>query len=91
MQKPSEQLLRHGESPMAQKKRKKPRIKDLYAITFLILLIIQVVAVNAVFICVGLGFLSLSGEVLKIFAGCTMSQICGIVYCIVRSLFRARK
>lgn len=72
-------------------KVKKTRIKDLYAITLLILIIVQVVVVNAVFICVGLGFLELSDEVLKIFAGCSMPHICGLVYCVVNSVFRAKK
>ncbi|HBZ0970119.1 hypothetical protein [Klebsiella pneumoniae] len=38
------------------------RIKDLYAITLLIVMIVQVVVVNAVFVCVGLGLLGLSDE-----------------------------
>lgn len=71
-------------------KVKNTRIKDLYAITLLILITVQVVVVNAVFICVGLGFLELSDEVLKIFAGCSMSQVCGLVYCVVKSVFRAK-
>ena len=71
-------------------KVKNTRIKDLYAITLLILIIVQVVVVNAVFICVGLGFLDLSDEVLKIFAGCSMPHICGLVYCVVNSVFRAK-
>lgn len=65
-------------------KVKNTRIKDLYAITLLILIIVQVVVVNAVFICVGLGFLDLSDEVLKIFAGCSMPHICG---CLLRRQF----
>ncbi len=72
-------------------KVKNTRIKDLYAITLLILITVQVVVVNAVFICVGLGFLELSDEVLKIFAGCSMPHICGLVYCVVNSVFRAKK
>ncbi|WP_167876239.1 hypothetical protein [Klebsiella pneumoniae] len=38
-------------------KVKNIRIKDLYAITLLIVMIVQVVVVNAVFVCVGLGLL----------------------------------
>lgn len=75
---------------MAHKISRKLWINDLYAITLLILLIVQIVAVNAVFVCVGLGLLSLSDEVLKIFAGCTMSQVCGLAYCVVKSVFRAK-
>ncbi|PXH26325.1 hypothetical protein [Klebsiella variicola] len=75
---------------MAQKTPKRLRIKGLYAITLLVVLIVQIIAVNVVFVCVGLGFLSLSDEVLKIFAGCTMSQVCGLVYCVVKSVFRAK-
>lgn len=72
---------------MAHKISRKLWINDLYAITLLILLIVQIVAVNAVFVCVGLGFLSLSDEVLKIFAGCTMSQVCGLANCVVKSVY----
>lgn len=75
---------------MAQEVSKGLRIKDLYAVSLLIVLVIQIVAVNVIFVCVGLGFLSLSDEVLRIFAGCTMSQICGLVYCVVKSVFRAK-
>ncbi|MDQ6191580.1 hypothetical protein M3O75_18330 [Klebsiella pneumoniae] len=66
------------------------RIKDLYAITLLIVMIVQVVVVNAVFVCVGLGLLGLSDEALTIFAGCSMPHICGLVYCVIQSVFRAK-
>ncbi|WP_142907544.1 hypothetical protein [Klebsiella variicola] len=67
------------------------RIKDLYAITLLIVMIVQVVVVNAVFVCVGFGLLGLSDEALAIFAGCSMPHICGLVYCVIQSVFRAKK
>lgn len=72
-------------------KVKNIRIKDLYAITLLIVMIVQVVVVNAVFVCVGLGLLGLSDEALTIFAGCPMPHICGLVYCVIQSVFRAKK
>ncbi|MDG0782192.1 hypothetical protein MXX19_16605 [Klebsiella pneumoniae] len=56
-------------------KVKNIRIKDLYAITLLIVMIVQVVVVNAVFVCVGLGLLGLSDEALTIFAGCSMPHL----------------
>lgn len=83
--------MRHDGDIMAlHHKSKRHQIKDVYAITLLILLLVQVVAVNVVFISVGLGFMFLSDTALKIFAGCTMSQIFGLVYCVVRSVFRCR-
>ncbi|WP_204372383.1 hypothetical protein, partial [Klebsiella pneumoniae] len=72
-------------------KVKNIRIKDLYAITLLIVMIVQVVVVNAVFVCVGLGLFGLSDEALTIFAGCSMPHICGLVYCVIQSVFRAKK
>lgn len=63
----------------------------MYAITLLIVMIVQVVVVNAVFVCVGLGLLGLSDEALTIFAGCSMPHICGLVYCVIQSVFRAKK
>lgn len=54
-------------------------------------MIVQVVVVNAVFVCVGLGLLGLSDDALTIFAGCSMSNICGLVYCVIQSVFRAKK
>ena len=54
-------------------------------------MIVQVVVVNAVFVCVGLGLLGLSDDALTIFAGCSMSHICGLVYCVIQSVFRAKK
>lgn len=41
--------------------------------------------------CVGLGLLRLSDEVLTIFAGCSMPHICGLVYCVIQSVFLAKK
>ncbi|EPL2093743.1 hypothetical protein Q6322_04995 [Klebsiella pneumoniae] len=43
-------------------KVKNIRIKYLHAITLLIVMIVQVVVVNAVFVCVGLGLLGLSDD-----------------------------
>ncbi|WP_155007339.1 hypothetical protein [Klebsiella variicola] len=71
-------------------KVKNIRIKDLYAITLLIVMIVQVVVVNEVFVCVGLGLLGLSDEALNIFARCSTPHICGLVYCVIQSVFRAK-
>lgn len=71
-------------------KVKYTRIKDLYAITFLIVMIVQVVVVNAVLFCVRLGLLGLYVEALKVFAGCSTPHICGFIYCIVKSVFRVK-
>ncbi|WEJ90207.1 MAG: hypothetical protein P0Y63_04090 [Klebsiella huaxiensis] len=73
---------------MTQKAHERFRTKDAYAISLLILLVFQVIIMNAVFIFVGLGILSLTDAALQVFAGCTMSQICGLVYCVVKSFFR---
>lgn len=62
----------------------------MYAITLLIVMIVQVVVVNEVFVCVGLGLLGLSDEALNIFARCSTPHICGLVYCVIQSVFRAK-
>lgn len=54
-------------------------------------MIVQVVVVNTVSFCVGLGLQGLYVEALKVFAGCSTPHICGLIYCIIKSVFRVKK
>ena len=66
-------------------------LRKLYAKGFIWLLGAQLLAMNAVFVAVGLGWLVFNDAThLSLFMGGTLAQVFGVVFVITRSLFARR-
>ena len=66
-------------------------LKKKYAHWFVWILIGQLVVMNVVFICVGLGWLKFPGWSLNLYTGGTLAEVFGIVLVITKNLFPAHK
>ena len=62
-------------------------LKRSYANGFKLILIGQLLIMNAVFIAVGLGWLNFEGHVLELYLGGTLAEVFGIVIVITKNLF----
>jgi hypothetical protein len=62
-------------------------LKKLYATRFLWILSVQLIAMNGVFVAVGLEKLEFSDIVLNLFMGGTLAEVFGVVFVITRYLF----
>ena len=62
-------------------------LKKLYAYWFIGILIGQLVILNAVFVCIGIGLLKYSDFVINLFLGGTLLEVFGVVLVITKYLF----
>lgn len=71
-------------------KKSDTRLKRLYAVWFIGILIGQLVLMNLVFIGVGVGCLSFHEYALHLYMGGTLAEVFGIVFVITKYLFPKR-
>lgn len=70
-----------------QDRRSDRSLRQKYAKDFFKLLVGQVAVLNVIVILCGLGWLTLSENVLQLYMGGTLAETFGVVYVITRSLF----
>lgn len=63
------------------------KLRRLYGVLFLILLVFQVVITNAVFFLIGFGLMELDDTTLQLYVGSTIAQIFSLVLCVTKSIF----
>lgn len=66
------------------------RLRKHYARWFIGILIGQLVLMNVIFVCVGVGVLKFTDYALHLYMGGTLAEVFGIVYVITRYLFPKR-
>ncbi|MFR0227936.1 hypothetical protein ACLHXW_05950 [Escherichia coli] len=66
------------------------KLRRLYGVLFLILLVFQVIITNAVFLLIGFGLMELDDTTLQLYVGSTIAQISAWYYVLLSRFFEQR-
>jgi len=66
------------------------KLKKKFAYSFIIILAVQLIIMNIVFVYIGCGYMKFSDLTIQLYMGGTLTEVFGIVYIICRYLFPKR-